>query len=108
MRIGIQGFRGPYQRWAEAQDAVSAYERLVFSPEHQLSSTELQHLQGLRRTAADLLRRLIEDVDDQLRQLRAGSLTMGATESVDSPKSDGPTLPVGLEALVSQTSHTAS
>ncbi|WP_157256131.1 hypothetical protein [Pelomonas sp. Root1217] len=71
MQNGIQGFSGLYQQWAQAQDAVSEYERQIFHPDHQMTDRELTHLQALRKDAADQLRALIEDMDWQLSQLRS-------------------------------------
>jgi hypothetical protein len=68
---GIQGFSGLYQQWAQAQDAVSEYERQIFARDHQMTARELTHLQALRKDAADQLRALIEDMDWQLSQLRS-------------------------------------
>lgn len=81
MGSGIAAFSGPYQRWAEAQDAVSAYEREIFHPDHQMTARELTHLQALRKDAADQLRALIEDMDGQLSQLRSSGICLDASSA---------------------------
>lgn len=72
MTMQTGGFSPAYRRWAEAEDAVSEFERAIFRERHQLTQQELSCLRVLRGTAAVRLRQLISDIDDAFIRLRPG------------------------------------
>lgn len=67
----VGGFSASYDRWAEAQGEVIAFERVVFRDGHQLTEAELSRLQALRRAAAACLGQVIDAMDVEYGRLHA-------------------------------------
>jgi len=70
MTMETSGFGSAYQRWAEAEESVSDFERAIFRDGHQLTDREQGCLRDLRSSAAERLRELIGEIDSEFSRLR--------------------------------------
>jgi hypothetical protein len=57
---------GSYEKWLDAQNEVSDFEKQIFEAGHHLTEDEMSRLRALRHIAASHLRQLVCEFDAQL------------------------------------------